>query len=211
MADSEVQKKYPAVLLFGPPGVGKGTQGKILGVIPGFFHLSSGDVFRSLDINSPEAQAALPFISRGELAPDELTMKIWLNGLNGQIATSLYKPYEDLLILDGIPRSVPQVALLSEYCDVHSIVELVCKDEEKMIHRIKRRALREHRLDDANEDVIRRRFEVYHRDSHPVIKEYPPEMVTQVDAMQSPAEVLRSVLKVIIPVQNEHFLSSRRT
>ncbi|WP_166825603.1 adenylate kinase family protein [Thalassoroseus pseudoceratinae] len=211
MAESEPQKKHPAVLLFGPPGVGKGTQGKILGVIPGFFHLSSGDVFRSLDINSPEAQAALPFISRGELAPDELTMKIWLNGLNGQIATSLYKPYEDLLVLDGIPRSVPQVSLLSAYCDVHRIVELVCSDEEKMIHRIKRRAIREHRLDDANEDVIRRRFEVYRRDSMPVIGEYPPEIVTSVDAMRSPAEVLRSVLEVLVPVQNEHFQSSRRS
>lgn len=207
---TETPEKYPAVLLFGPPGVGKGTQGKILGHIPGFFHLSSGDVFRSLDINSAQAQAALPFISRGELAPDELTMKIWLNGLNGQIALSAYKPYEDLLILDGIPRSVPQVELLKEYCDVHGIVQLGSADEEQMIHRLKRRALREHRLDDANEEVIRHRFEVYHRDSEPVLREYDPALITNVDAMHSPAEVLRSVLDVIIPVQNKHFRSAVR-
>lgn len=203
-------KPYAAVLLFGPPGVGKGTQGKILGQIPGFFHLSSGDVFRSLDINSPAARAALPYISRGELAPDELTMKIWHHGLTGQIGTSTYKPYEDLLILDGIPRSVPQVALLREYVEVHAIMRLVCSDEEKMIHRLKRRAIREHRLDDANEDVIRNRFQVYHRDSKPVLGEYPPEMIFEIDAMRSPAEVLRSVLDVVIPVQNEHFRTAVR-
>jgi adenylate kinase len=204
------EKNFPAVLLFGPPGVGKGTQGKILGHIPGFFHLSSGDVFRSLDINSPEAKAALPYISKGQLAPDELTMKIWLHGLKGQIALSAYKPYEDLLVLDGIPRNVPQVELLKDYCDVLRIVQLVCTNEEKMIHRLKRRAIREHRLDDANEDIIRHRFDVYRQESVPVLEQYSPDMVFEVDAMQSPAEVLRSVLDVLIHVQNQHFRTSVR-
>ena len=69
--------RYRCVLLFGPPGVGKGTQGGILANIPGFFHLSVGDVFRSIDIGSEAGKQVYDYISRGELVPNELTMKIW--------------------------------------------------------------------------------------------------------------------------------------
>jgi adenylate kinase len=196
-------KKHIAVLLFGPPGVGKGTQGQILGNIPGFFHHSSGDVFRSLAIGSPEGKEVYRYISKGQLVPDELTMKIWKKSLEGQIAVSAYKPYEDLLVLDGLPRNVTQAELLESEVDVRRIVRLYCGDEEQMIHRIKRRAIRENRVDDANEQVIRQRFKVYHDQSAPVLSHYPQDMIFQVDAMQSPAEVLLRVLEVLIPVQNE--------
>lgn len=195
--------KLAAVLLFGPPGVGKGTQGQILGNIPGFFHLSSGDVFRSLEIGSKEGKEVYHYISQGHLVPDEVTMKIWKKGLQGQIGVTAYKPYEDLLVLDGIPRNTRQAELLQADVTVMRVVELVCGDEEQMIHRIKRRAIRENRVDDANEEVIRQRFAVYHEQSQPVLKYYPQEMIFQVNAMQSPAEVLKGVLDVLIPVQNE--------
>ena len=163
------QKRFRTVLLFGAPGVGKGTQGRILGTIPGFYHLSCGDVFRSIDIGSPEGKMIYQYSSRGELVPDELTIKIWRKGLDGRIAVSDYKPREDLLILDGIPRSPAQAKLVEEHLQVLRIVHLLCSDEEAMIHRIKRRAIRENRYDDANEEVIRRRFEVYHRETQPVL------------------------------------------
>lgn len=200
-------KKHSAVLLFGPPGVGKGTQGRILGNIPGFFHLSSGDVFRSLEIGSPEGKEVYKYISKGELVPDEVTMSIWQKGLKGQIGVTAFKPYEDLLVLDGIPRNVKQAELLESEVNVMRVVQLYCGDEEQMIHRIKRRAIRENRVDDANEQVIRQRFAVYHAQSEPVLKYYPDEMIFQVDAMRSPAEVLKAVLEVLIPVQNELYQS----
>ena len=197
--------RYQTVLLFGAPGVGKGTQGRILGEIPGFFHLSVGDVFRSLDINSPEGKLVYQKTSRGELVPDELTIKIWKKGLDGQVALSRYKPHEDLLILDGLPRNVPQVSLVAEHVDVNRVIYLVCRDEEAMIHRIKRRAIRENRGDDANETIIRNRFEIYKQQTQPVLDQYDPELISQVDAMGSPAEVLNMALSHIIPVQNEHY------
>lgn len=197
------EKKHTAVLLFGPPGVGKGTQGQILGNIPGFFHHSSGNVFRSLAIGSPEGKEVYRYISQGHLVPDELTMTIWRKSLEGQIGVSAYKPYEDLLILDGIPRNVKQAELLEAEVNVRRVVRLICSDEEQMVHRIKRRAIRENRVDDANEHVIRQRFKVYHDQSEPVLNYYAKDMVFQVDAMQSPAEVLHRVLEVLIPVQNE--------
>ena len=194
--------RHPTILLFGAPGVGKGTQGTILGQIPGFYHLSCGDVFRSLNINSPEGREIYEFSSRGQLVPDELTVKIWKKSLMGHIAISRYKPPDELLILDGIPRNPAQIEMLKDTINVLHIIHLVCADLDKMIDRIKRRAIRDNRADDANEEVIRTRFEVYLRESEPVINAYPAEIISQIDAMASPPEVLVGVLQKLIPVRN---------
>jgi adenylate kinase len=199
------EDRYKSLLLFGPPGVGKGTQGKILSTVPGLFHLSTGDVFRSLDVGSVDGQEVSETISRGELVPDDLTIRIWRKGLNGLIAMSRYKPHEDILVLDGIPRSVPQAELLKEHIDVLGIVYLECSDESAMITRIKRRAIKENRADDANEEVIRRRYEIYHNESAPVLDCYSKGLIARVDAMGSPAEVLQQILAYVIPIQNAHF------
>jgi adenylate kinase len=197
--------RYKTVLLFGMPGVGKGTQGKILGHIPGFFHLACGEVFRSLDVNSPLGRQVMQFSSRGELVPDELTIEMWRNNVHAQTILSLFKPNVDLLILDGIPRNVPQAKAMQEHLEVLRVIHLVCQDQDAMVHRMRRRALKENRLDDADEKVIRRRFEVYERETRPVLSFYPDEMVSEIDAVGAPAEVLQHVLSVLVPIQNEHF------
>lgn len=194
---------FPTILLFGAPGVGKGTQGAILGNVPGFYHLACGDVFRSLNIRSPDGREIYDYSSRGELVPDEVTVRVWKNALLGHIAVSRYKPPEELLILDGIPRTVRQAEILKDTIQVLKVIHLVCADEDAMIDRIKRRSIRENRADDANEEVIRKRFAVYESESNPVINCYPPEIVARIDAMQRPSEVLRDVLNVLIPVQQD--------
>lgn len=201
-------ERYRSILLFGPPGVGKGTQGKILGNVPGFFHLSVGDVFRSIDIGSPDGKEIYQYSSKGQLVPDELTVKIWKKALNAYVALSWYKPHEDLLILDGIPRNVAQTELVKDHLDILQVVYLACSDAEDMIHRLRRRAIRENRADDANEDVIRERFRIFAETSSPVLTCYPPEIVNTVEANGSPAEILGRVLNCIIPLQNEHFVSN---
>lgn len=195
--------RHPTILLFGAPGVGKGTQGTILGQIPGFYHLSCGDVFRSLNISSPEGREIYEYSSRGQLVPDELTVRIWKKSLLGHIAISRYKPPDELLVLDGIPRNPHQVDMLKDTINVLHIIHLVCADVDKMVDRIKRRAIRENRADDANEEIIRTRFEVYRRESESVINSYPQELISQVDAMTSPPEVLVDVLQRLIPVRNQ--------
>ncbi|QDU82148.1 Adenylate kinase [Polystyrenella longa] len=201
------------VLLFGAPGVGKGTQGKILGTIPGFYHLSVGEVFRSIDIGSPDGREIYQHTSRGELVPDDLTMKIWRRNLEGQTILNRFKPHEDILILDGLPRNIHQAQLLTDHVDILHVIYLVCNDQEEMIHRIKRRAIRENRSDDANEDIIRHRYKVYHSDTAPVVEHYDKSIVHEVEAMGSPAEVLSRILEVLIPVQNSHYQTNmkRRT
>lgn len=199
------QSRYKTVLLFGAPGVGKGTQGKILGTIPGFYHLSCGDVFRSLDINSPEGREIYKFSSRGELVPNETTIRVWKRALDAYTTLSYYKPHEDILILDGLPRNRQQAELIEDHIDVKRIIHLTCKDEEAMIHRMRRRAIRENRADDADEKVVRHRFQVYNNESAAVLEYYPSSIISQIDAIGSPAEVLMEVLECLIPVQNEHF------
>lgn len=203
------RKRYRSILLFGPPGSGKGTQGKILGSVPGFFHLSVGDVFRSIDIGSPTGQEICKYTSNGQLVPDELTVKIWRKTLDAYVALTTYKPREDLLVLDGIPRNVAQTELVKDHIDILQVVNLSCDSEEEMIHRMRRRAIRENRADDANEDVIRARFDVFREISKPVLECYPEEIISTVEAKGSPAEVLRKILTAVIPVQNKHFQSEQ--
>ncbi len=199
---NEQTKKYRCVLLFGAPGTGKGTQGGILGTIPGFYHLAVGDVFRSIDINSDAGKEVHKYVSEGKLVPDELTIRIWKNALEAYIALTKYKPWEDLLVLDGLPRNLGQAKLIGDELDVLQVVHLDCKNEEDMIRRIQKRAIQENRADDANEEVIRRRFKIYREVSAPVLEYYPQDIVSHIEASGSPAEVLKHTLEAVIPAQN---------
>ena len=199
------RERYRTVLLFGAPGAGKGTQGAILGRIPGFFHLSCGEVFRSLDIHSELGSIFYEYSSKGELVPDEITVRMWAENMHAQTILSLYKPHDDLLLLDGIPRNVDQARLMEKYIDVLGIVHLVCPDKEAMIKRLRRRALKENRIDDAQEEVIRRRWDIYERETAPVLGYYPKNKIIEVNAVGSPASVLQHVLQVVVPIQDTLF------
>ena len=197
--------RYQTVLLFGAPGVGKGTQGRILAEIPGFYHMSTGDMFRTLDLHSEIGQKIMGFMSKGELVPDDLTVQLWRENIHARAVLGLYKPHEDILILDGLPRNVHQSELIAGDTDVLAVLHLVCRDQEEMVKRLRRRALKENRQDDAKEDVIRHRWEIYERDTAPVLAQYPREYIHEVDAMGSPASVLQHILEELVPVQNAHF------
>jgi adenylate kinase len=204
-AKGQPRYPYPAALIFGVPGAGKGTQGEILTRVPGFFHLSSGVIFRKIDPHSEEGRIVREHSARGELAPDELTIKIFLNWLESQRAADRFRPREHLLLLDGIPRTVQQCRMLEKYIDVKVLLHFVCHDEEAMIDRIRRRAVLENRIDDASESVTRRRFEVYHRDTAPLLAYYPDEVIREIESTNIPAEVLLECLKQLVPVVKENF------
>jgi len=190
--------KYKTFLLFGAPGSGKGTQGQVIGKLPGFFHCACGDVFRALDLNSELGKAFLKYSSKGELVPDELTVKLWQNQIDVNVKTKRFEPEHTFLVLDGIPRNVSQARLLADKLDVIKVFHLTCPDRKKLFERLKRRALKDNRIDDANEEVIKKRLEVYEKESWPVLDFYGPENVVKIDATQTPVKVLDDILKVIL-------------
>jgi len=192
--------KYRTVLLFGAPGAGKGTQGKILGTIPHFFHCACGDVFRSLKTDSAIGEIFLQHSSRGELVPDEPTIRLWRYFIDGSTKTGRFHPGQDTLVLDGIPRSVTQAEMLKDTLDVVSIFYLRCTKEDQLVERLQRRALKENRLDDANIDVIRNRLKTYERESKPVLNYYGKSVLHRINADQSPAKVLLDILRRITKV-----------
>jgi len=195
--------RYKSILLFGAPGSGKGTQGKILGTVPGFFHSATGDIFRSLDLQSEMGRTFWEYAGRGQLVPDELTVKVWKQFIKGMEMVNQFHPESEILILDGIPRTVKQAQLLEDTIDVVKVIHLVCNDMTKMIERLRRRALKENRFDDANDVVIRKRLEVYERDSAPVLDYYPPEKIVRIEATMSQISVLTEILKILVPLKEE--------
>ena len=197
--------RYRTILLFGPPGAGKGTQGKIFGSIPGFLHVASGDVFRSLDPASELGKVFADYSSRGALVPDDLTVKMWEEHTRNLTEVGAYKPDGELLMLDGIPRNLNQARLMDEHIQVLSLVHLGCEDEDAMVDRLSRRAIKENRADDAREEVIRHRLQVYEQETQPLIDFYSESLVNVVDALGTPAEVLQHVLEVVVQVQRSCF------
>jgi adenylate kinase len=195
------------VLLVGPPGVGKGTQGKLLAQIPGIFHVSSGDMFRELDVNSKCGQIFQQYAGIGKLVPDDITIKIWQDYMEAKVREGLYAPERDLLILDGIPRNIIQAALIDRYLTVFKVVFMVCEDREVMFRRIRGRSLKENRIDDSEEVVVRYRWDLYKRDTEPMIDHYPQEMIRIIDADTTAADVLHQILSTLVPIQKNHFKS----
>ena len=199
--------RYKTFLLFGAPGSGKGTQGKILGSIPGLVHVACGEIFRDLRVGSPLGKVFLDYSSRGALVPDDFTVELWEDHIEGLVRLGRFDPVGDALILDGIPRNVAQARLMDEYVDVRRVYSLDCEDKEKMYLRLKRRALHENRLDDASDAVIQHRLYVYEAETAPVLGHYSPEVVRHIDTGRTPVEVLADILadirNLVIDVENE--------
>ena len=105
-----------------------------------------------------------------------------------------------MLVLDGIPRNVPQAKILSDVLDVRGVFNLTCSDMSKMVERLQRRALRENRLDDANLTTIQARLKTYENETKPVLDFYGPKLVHTIDSTQTPVNVLRDILRIIAKI-----------
>ena len=194
MADDIPTTRYRTILILGAPGSGKGTQGKVLGSVPRFHHLACGDVFRSLDTRTPLGQQFVSYASKGELMPDDLTVKLWRANVKDRVESRLYKPDIDFLVLDGIPRNVEQAKLLEADVEVLKLFHLSCPNREELARRLRKRALKDNRFDDASDKVIYERFAIYDAETKPILDYYSGDKVVNIDASQSPARVLHEIL-----------------
>ena len=159
--------------------------------------------FRSIDTRTKVGKAFLEYSSKGQLVPDDVTVELWKAAIHAAVDAHKFKPDIDILVLDGIPRNVEQAKIMKDMIDVEKVFHLACPSRETLFGRLKKRALKDNRLDDANEQVIQKRLDIYEKESKPVLKHYPKECITVIDAMQPPAKVLFDILASINGIKNE--------
>ena len=190
--------KYRTILMLGAPGSGKGTHGRALGAIPGFFHCACGDVFRSLRPEMPLGKVFLEYSSRGQLVPDESTIELWRQCLENSTQAGRFHPDADTLVLDGIPRNLAQAELMSCTLNVIAVFNLTSSNPENLVQRMQRRALKENRLDDANLDVIRQRLKTYEQETKPVLNFYGKKLVRRINTDGLPVKIFSEILKHVV-------------
>jgi adenylate kinase len=186
--------RYRTILLFGMPGSGKGTQGAVLGQLPDMVHVSCGDIFRKLPKWGMLGKEIAQYTSEGKLVPDDLTVRIWKRHVQILELQELLLPEQHTLILDGLPRDYTQAEQLDDMLDVIQIFHQNITDTRKASERLKSRALRENRLDDMNEKVIKERLRVYYQETFQTLSFYDKSLVCEVDASKSPLGVLKTIV-----------------
>lgn len=158
------------LILFGPPGVGKGTQSSRLIEKYGWIHLSTGDLLRAeIGKQTPLGIEAKHFIDKGQLVPDEVVI--------GMIGSALdANPQSKGFLFDGFPRTVAQAEALDKLLKLKkSAINLVLAlevSEEELVHRLLNRGKTSGRSDDSNEKVIRDRIREYESKTAPVADYY---------------------------------------
>lgn len=203
------------IVLFGPPGAGKGTQAVRLTERMAIPHISTGDMFRAaIQQGTPTGLEAKSYMDRGELVPDEVTTRI--------VAERIAKPdCQNGFILDGFPRTVAQAQALADIAEIDVVVNFVA-DDEALVRRLGgRRSCPTHgiyhidwisgdkvhcpecgetlvkRADDE-ETTIRNRLTVYHAQTAPVVDYYQRKgVLKEVDGMLSVADTYKIVTELL--------------
>ncbi len=162
-----------AIVLFGKPGAGKGTQAEFLKERYNLTHISTGDVFRYNLKNSTElGNKAKVFMDKGELVPDSITIDM----LADEVAKNMDKAG---FLFDGFPRTIKQAEALGELLTSKGIKFIgtigIDADDEVLVERILERGKTSGRIDDQDEDKIRNRYQEYNEKTAPLIDYYTKE------------------------------------
>ena len=185
------------LVLFGPPGAGKGTQAKLLQERRGLPQLSTGDMLRAaVKVGSPLGQKVEALLTRGELVPDETVIEI--------IAERYDRPdCAKGAVFDGFPRTIPQaealdVMLAARDKKIELVLQLKVDDKvllERVEQRIKAGGIL--RSDDTPE-TLKHRLEVYYRNTAPLIVYYQKqEKLVAIDGMAPIADVTQAIAAAI--------------
>ncbi|NGP87136.1 adenylate kinase [Fodinibius halophilus] len=177
------------IIIFGPPGAGKGTQAQLISKEYGIPHLSTGEIFRSAIKNeTPLGKEVKSILDAGELVPDEKVVELVEEELKDD-------KYDDGYILDGFPRTVPQAEAFDEILEkkdkqLDAFLQLEVPEEE-LVDRILSRG--EGRSDDTPEKV-KNRLEVYQNETQPVLNYYQKQdVVIGIDGVGSIEEIFNRI------------------
>jgi len=158
------------IILFGPPGSGKGTQAEYLIKEYGIIHISTGDLFRyEMGNNTELGLKAKEYMAKGELVPDEVTIGMLKNKVNAN-------PDAKGIIFDGFPRTITQAEALDTFLsekdtEVSALIALDVPEEELVV-RLLGRGASSGRADDMDESIIKNRISVYNSETAPVFEYY---------------------------------------
>lgn len=184
------------LVLFGPPGAGKGTQSENLIERYGLVHLSTGDIFRANIKGETElGKMAKSYMNKGELVPDEVTI--------GMLKSEVEKnPDARGFIFDGFPRTTAQAKALDELLEERGtqISRMLALEvpEEELKKRLKLRAETSGRVDDADPEVIQNRIAVYQRETAPVAAFYQAQdKYSGINGMGSISEIAERLFAVV--------------
>lgn len=184
------------IILFGPPGSGKGTQATFLKEKYNLVHISTGDVFRYNIKNETDlGSLAKSFMAKGKLVPDEITIDMLSNEVDKNNDANGF-------IFDGFPRTEAQAGALGHLMDdkdtqIDAMVALEV-DDEILVERLLERGKTSGRTDDADEKIIRNRIKVYYNETA-ILKEYYQKLKKfhGVDGVGSIEEITERLSKVI--------------
>jgi len=183
------------LLLYGPPGSGKGTQAGMLTEQFGIPHISTGDILRAeVKAGTPLGREAQPIMARGDYVPDPIMIGIIRNRLaEGDTGPGF--------ILDGFPRTIPQAealdALLSELGKPFDRVIYLRVDTPELVKRLAGRMTLEQRADDQPE-AVQNRIEVYVSKTLPLLEYYRTRgLVSEIDGMGTKEEIYSRVLAAL--------------
>lgn len=185
------------LILLGPPGAGKGTQAKILVDAYGIPHLSTGDILRSaIAAETPMGLAAKEVMDRGDLVSDEIVNGIISERFDAEDAKAGF-------ILDGFPRTTTQAEALDQMLvekgmSLDGVVEITA-DPEVLVGRIVNRAKESGvARGDDNEQVLRKRLDVYREMTAPLVDYYQRQgLVRTVDGTQPVEEVTAAIRRAV--------------
>jgi adenylate kinase len=184
------------LILFGPPGSGKGTQADSIAERYGILHISTGDLFRSaIAASTPLGLKAKEYMDKGNLVPDSLTIEMLYDKIQQH-------PEIKGVLLDGFPRTIPQAEALDAFfaSNNNAVTQLIALqvEEEELMRRLLSRGQKSGRADDVNPQIIRNRLHVYQQQTTPVAEYYAKQNKTQyVNGEGSINDIAARIFKVI--------------
>ena len=190
------------VILFGPPGSGKGTQADFNVKRNYLTHISTGDIFRkNISQKTNLGKLANEYMKKGQLVPDQLTINLLENELDSFLDTNGF-------IFDGFPRTIPQADAFStllkmKKMSVSFIISLEVSENE-LVRRLLKRGLDSGREDDQNEEIVRNRIQVYEKQTS-VLKEYYlnhlPNVVFSIDGERTIEKISNDISNILFKKQ----------